>query len=102
MSNSSKVRIGFCGVGGMGQMAHLRNYASLRDDCDVVALAEIRPKLAKRVSEKFGVPRIYPSHEAMLKEEKLDAILEGPGLCELADALIAEDEAERLAGLEEA
>lgn len=75
MSDSSKIRIGFCGVGGMGQMAHLRNYASLRDECDVVALAEIRPKLAKRVSEKFGVPRIYPSHEAMLKEEKLDAIV---------------------------
>ena len=33
---------------------------------------------------------------------KLDAILEGPGLGELIDALIAEDEAQRLAGLEEA
>jgi len=33
---------------------------------------------------------------------KLDQILEGPGLGELVEALIAEDEAERLAGLEEA
>ena len=41
-------------------------------------------------------------HRINLTLHKLDAILEGPGLNELTDALIAEDEAERLAGLEEA
>jgi peptide chain release factor 1 len=41
-------------------------------------------------------------HRINLTLHKLDAILEGPGLGELLDALSAEDEAERLAGLEEA
>src|SRR5919106_6645047 len=41
-------------------------------------------------------------HRINLTLHKLDAILEGPGLGEMIDALIAEDEAERLAGLEEA
>ena len=41
-------------------------------------------------------------HRINLTLHKLDAILEGPGLSELTDALIAEDEAERLASLEEA
>jgi peptide chain release factor 1 len=41
-------------------------------------------------------------HRINLTLHKLDQILEGPGLGELIDALIAEDEAERLAGLEEA
>ncbi|HET9810607.1 MAG TPA: peptide chain release factor 1 [Sphingomicrobium sp.] len=41
-------------------------------------------------------------HRISLTLHKLDAILEGPGLGELVEALIAEDEAERLAGLEEA
>ncbi|MEO5773577.1 MAG: peptide chain release factor 1 [Sphingomicrobium sp.] len=41
-------------------------------------------------------------HRINLTLHKLDAILEGPGLDELVTALIAEDEAERLAGLEEA
>ena len=41
-------------------------------------------------------------HRINLTLLKLDAILEGPGLGELVDALIAEDEAQRLAGLEEA
>jgi peptide chain release factor 1 len=40
-------------------------------------------------------------HRINLTLHKLDAILEGPGLGELIDALIAEDEAQRLAGLEE-
>jgi peptide chain release factor 1 len=41
-------------------------------------------------------------HRINLTLHKLPEILEGPGLKELTGALIAEDEAERLAGLEEA
>ncbi|MEO7634144.1 MAG: peptide chain release factor 1 [Sphingomicrobium sp.] len=40
-------------------------------------------------------------HRINLTLHKLDAILEGPGLAELVEALIAEDEAERLASLDE-
>ncbi|MEO6248506.1 MAG: peptide chain release factor 1 [Sphingomicrobium sp.] len=41
-------------------------------------------------------------HRINLTLHKLEAILEGPGLNELTEALIAEDEAERLASLDEA
>jgi peptide chain release factor 1 len=41
-------------------------------------------------------------HRINLTLHKLDQILEGPGLGELVEALAAEDEAQRLAGLEEA
>ena len=41
-------------------------------------------------------------HRINLTLHKLDEVLEGPGLTEFIDALIAEDEAERLAGLEDA
>ena len=40
-------------------------------------------------------------HRINLTLHKLDAILEGPGLTELTEALIAEDEADRLASLDE-
>ena len=40
-------------------------------------------------------------HRINLTLHKLNEILEGPGLKDLTDALIAEDEAQRLAGLEE-
>jgi peptide chain release factor 1 len=41
-------------------------------------------------------------HRINLTKHNLDEVLQGTGLPEIIDALIAEDEAERLAGLEEA
>ncbi|MDO8587201.1 MAG: Gfo/Idh/MocA family oxidoreductase [Armatimonadota bacterium] len=70
----SKVKIGFVGVGGMGQCAHLKNYATL-PDCEVVAIAEIRPNLGKAVAARYGVPRVYKDHTEMLADEKLDGIV---------------------------
>jgi len=71
---SDKVRIGFVGVGGMGQCAHLRNYASL-PECEVVAIAEIRPNMAQRVAQRYFVPKVYQDAEAMLDNEQLDALV---------------------------
>src|ERR1041385_5322546 len=71
---STKIRIGFVGVGGMGQAAHLRNYSTL-PDCEVVALAELRPKLREAVARKHNVPRTYASGEELIAKEQLDGIV---------------------------
>jgi predicted dehydrogenase len=68
------VRIGFVGVGGMGQCAHLKNYVTV-PDCEVAALAEIKPDLGARVAARYGVPKVYASHVEMIKAEKLDALV---------------------------
>jgi predicted dehydrogenase len=70
----NEVRIGFIGVGDMGQAAHLRNYA-ITPGCRVVALAELRPKLAQQVAQKYGVERVYSDHRQMLEREKLDGLI---------------------------
>jgi len=69
-----KVRIGFVGVGRMGQAAHLRNYVT-RDDCRVVALAETRPKTARLVADRYGVGKVYPDHRELLARERLDGVV---------------------------
>lgn len=69
-----KVRIGFVGVGGMGQCAHLRNYVTV-PDCEVVAIAEVREELGRKVAAHYGVPKVYRSHEELLANEKLDGIV---------------------------
>jgi predicted dehydrogenase len=74
MSENKKVRIGFVGVGKMGQGAHLRNYAMV-PDCEVVALAEVKQEMAHKVAAKWGVPKVYASHEEMLAKEQLDGIV---------------------------
>jgi len=69
-----KVKIGFVGVGSMGQCAHLKNYVTV-PDCEVVALAELREGLAQKVAQRYNVPRVYKNHQEMLANEKLDAIV---------------------------
>jgi predicted dehydrogenase len=70
----SRVRIGFVGVGTMGQMAHLANYVNVRE-CEVAAIAELRAETAARVAWKYGVPKVYRDHREMLAHEKLDAVV---------------------------
>jgi len=69
-----KVRVGFVGVGAMGQCAHLRNYVTI-PECEVVAIAEVKERQAKLVAERYGIPRVYTSHEEMLANERLDGIV---------------------------
>lgn len=69
-----RIRLGFVGTGGMGQCAHLRNYATL-EGCEVVALAELRPQLARQVAARYGIPTFYTDYREMLEREKLDALV---------------------------
>jgi len=69
-----KVRIGFVGLGAMGQMAHLRNYVTL-DDCEVVAAAELRAETARLVGQRYGIGKIYGDCREMLEAETLDAVV---------------------------
>jgi predicted dehydrogenase len=72
--STDKVRIGFVGTGGMGQMAHLRNYALL-PDCEVVAVSETREGLGARVAARYGVAKAYPDAASMIAAEKLDGLV---------------------------
>jgi predicted dehydrogenase len=68
------VRVGFVGVGQMGQCAHLRNYATL-PGCRVVAIAEVRPELGRRVAARYGVPNVYRDDREMLERESLQGLV---------------------------
>jgi predicted dehydrogenase len=70
-----KLKLGFVGTGGMGQMAHLSNYAILKDECEVVAIAEPRPQLAQIVAARYGIPQVFNSHEELLQHGGVDAIV---------------------------
>jgi predicted dehydrogenase len=72
---AAKVRIGFVGAGFMGQLAHIRSYAQLSDECELVALAEPRQRTAKLVAERYGIGRLYHDHRELLDAEELDGIV---------------------------
>jgi predicted dehydrogenase len=72
---AAKVRIGFVGAGFMGQLAHIRSYAQLHDECELVALAEPRRQTAALVAARYGIGRVYRDHRELLESEKLDGIV---------------------------
>ena len=57
---SNKIRIGFVGVGNMGQMAHLRNYATIddvRSGGDCRAAREDSARRGRALWRASGLPR---------------------------------------------
>jgi predicted dehydrogenase len=59
----------------MGQLAHIRSYALLKDECELVALAEPRRRTAELVAARYGIGRIYDDHRELLESEQLDGIV---------------------------
>lgn len=68
------VGLGFVGAGMVGQVAHLGNYVDL-PGCKVVALAELRPELGRKVAAKFGVRKVYQSHRELLADNEVEAVV---------------------------
>ncbi len=74
VGGKNRVRIGMIGAGMVGQVAHLSNFTQ-NSDCEVVALAELRPELGKLVAAKFGVPKVYGSHADLLAKADVNAVV---------------------------
>jgi predicted dehydrogenase len=72
---AEKVRIAFVGAGFMGQLAHIRSYALLREECELVALAEPRQRTAQLVAERYGIAHVYRDHRELVESEQLDGIV---------------------------
>ncbi len=72
--NTRKTRIGFIGVGGMGQSAHLRSYITI-PECEVVAVADLKFEQAQQVAVRYGIPNAYPNHIELLENEEVDALV---------------------------
>ena len=74
-STGGRIRIGFVGAGFMGQLVHLPNLTEM-DGCEVVALSDRRPKLARMVADRFGIARTCESHEEFCADPTIDAIVQ--------------------------
>ena len=68
-----KVRLGYVGCGFMAQKVHIPNFASL-PECELLALAEVRHDLGRRVQARFDIPRFYTDHQAMLADPEIEAV----------------------------
>jgi predicted dehydrogenase len=67
------VRMGYVGCGFLAQHAHLPNFAGL-DGCRLIALAELRPRLARLVAERYRIPKVYGSHLQLAADPEIEAV----------------------------
>jgi len=72
---TAKVRIGFIGCGFMGQCVHLPSFQKLRN-AEIVAICDLRPKLAKAVAKRWRIKKVYSSHLDLIEDTEIDAIVE--------------------------
>ncbi len=71
-----KFKIAIIGTGWIAE-SHAHVLAKMKDDVDVVAMADLIPGKAEKFAKKFGFEnvRFYPSHKELIDSEKdLDAV----------------------------
>lgn len=69
-----KIRVGVIGCGRVAQ-AHLAAIENLKDDVDLVAVADVDEKKAKDAKERFRAKLFTPRHEDLLAHEEVEAII---------------------------
>ncbi|HEY3322316.1 MAG TPA: Gfo/Idh/MocA family oxidoreductase [Planctomycetota bacterium] len=72
------VRLGYVGCGFVAQRIHLPNFVSL-PECKLLAIAEVRKDLGESVAQRFGVKKLYRSHEELAADPEIEAVgVSGP------------------------
>ncbi len=67
------LRLGYIGCGFMAQRVHLPNFSGI-PGCRLIALAELRPELGKKVQQRYGIERLYREHHEMLADADIEAV----------------------------
>ncbi len=70
----SKLKIGYVGCGWMAQKVHIPNIVGLEDECELVAIAEVRPELGRKVQQRWRIPALYVSHTLLAKDKNVQAV----------------------------
>src|SRR5262245_16558196 len=64
------------GTGMMGQLAHLSNYARLRDEgiCEIAGVTDLKRELAGAVAGRYRVSRVYEDVDELLADPAIDGV----------------------------
>jgi len=69
---AKKIKLGIIGVGQIGKY-HLRNYQEI-PDVEIVAIADIDQKEARRVAGEFDIPQVFTMFRDLLKIDEIEAV----------------------------
>jgi predicted dehydrogenase len=67
------VRFGYIGCGFVAQNIHIPNFSAL-PNCQFVALAEARQELGQKVAARYGIKKVYRTHEELAADPDIEAV----------------------------
>ncbi|MBT5713085.1 Gfo/Idh/MocA family oxidoreductase, partial [Candidatus Poribacteria bacterium] len=70
---AGKLRAGVVGSGIIGK-SHVRGYAGMRDDVDLVAIADLDQDEAKRVAAEHNIPNVFSDYRDLVARDDLDTV----------------------------
>ncbi|MBI4553208.1 MAG: Gfo/Idh/MocA family oxidoreductase [Candidatus Latescibacteria bacterium] len=68
------LKLGYVGCGFMAQKVHIPNIVTI-PDCELLALAELRPALGRKVQARYRIPRLYADHRALTDDPDVTAVV---------------------------
>ncbi len=71
---SKKLKIGIIGSGGIARGAHMKGYASIPDQCEMVAVCDVNPETAQKAADEYSVGKVYTDYKEMLADPEIDAV----------------------------
>lgn len=74
MASHARLRVGLIGAGTIAFSAHLPAIRRLRDELELVAVADIRADNAERAAREFGAEAHYTDYHELLAREDLDFV----------------------------
>ena len=64
------VRFGYIGCGFVAQNIHIPNFAA-QPNCKFVGLAEARRELGEKVAKRYGIQKVYRTHEELAADPEI-------------------------------
>ncbi len=68
------IRVAVVGCGAISKLHHIPNLKTI-PSAELVALCDENPKTLEEVGNRFGVNKLYTSHEDLLDREQVDAVV---------------------------
>ncbi len=67
------LKVGYVGCGFMAQKVHIPNL-TMMPEVELVALAEVRSALGRKVQARFRIPRLYRDHLELAADPEIEAV----------------------------
>ncbi|HIO79180.1 TPA: Gfo/Idh/MocA family oxidoreductase, partial [Candidatus Poribacteria bacterium] len=70
---SGKLKVGIIGTGIIGK-SHIRGYQSMRNDVEIVAIADINQTEVQKVAQENDIPHVFSDYHDLLGIDEIDSV----------------------------